>query len=303
VTSACLAARIAPGELLRLIADGLSGVGLDVRPPGGLEGRLDIACPGARCTLAVGDCGNVEWEYCPWSPQDADPGLTADLATVLLIGRTGPRPCPGRGRQREDVTFRGLVGLELMARGLDVELAVYCDEEMFDVFAEIVATAPGAGDDGQVRVTHDGGLTWTRDYQPGPAAVAGAVAGAVTLAMSCLQPGSEARAMAEPLLTAPRAKVPHRGPVTPVCPVECLLTVLSLKSFNPLARAYDAPFDEPRTVGDVMDLHTRRQLRQLRKIRGIGPRRVSEIEAALVLAGLNLAGHQQRPPIREGDAR
>jgi len=98
--------------------------------------------------------------------------------------------------------------------------------------------------------------------------------------------------MAERLLTARTGRVPHHGPVTPDCPVECLLTVLSLNSFNPLARAYDAPFAEPRTVGDVMDLYARRQLR---KIRGIGPRRVSEIEAALVLAGLNLAGHQQRP--------
>ena len=98
--------------------------------------------------------------------------------------------------------------------------------------------------------------------------------------------------MAEQLLTVPRGRVPHHGPVTPDCPVECLLTVLSLNSLNPLARAYDAPFDEPRTVADVMDLYTRRQLR---KIRGVGRRRVSEIEAALVLAGLDLAGHQQRP--------
>jgi hypothetical protein len=106
--------------------------------------------------------------------------------------------------------------------------------------------------------------------------------------------------MPERLLPAPRGKVPHHGPVTPDCPVECLLTVLSLNSFNPLTRADDAPFGEPRTVGDVVDLYTRRQLRQ---IRGVGPRRVSEIEAALVLAGLNLAGYQQRRPIREGDAR
>jgi hypothetical protein len=98
--------------------------------------------------------------------------------------------------------------------------------------------------------------------------------------------------MAELLLTAPGSRVPHHGPVTPDCPVECLLTVLSLNSFNPLARAYDAPFGEPRTVGDVVDLYFRRQLRE---IRGLGSRRVSEIEAALVLAGLNLAGHQQRP--------
>jgi hypothetical protein len=107
--------------------------------------------------------------------------------------------------------------------------------------------------------------------------------------------------MADPLLTAPRTKVPHHGPVTRGCPVECLLTVLSAKSFNPLARAEDAPFGEPRTVGDVMDLYARRQLR---KIRGIGPRRASEIEAALVLAALNLAGRQQqRPAGTEGPAR
>lgn len=111
---------------------------------------------------------------------------------------------------------------------------------------------------------------------------------------------SPARTMADPLLTAPRTKVPHHGPVTRDCPVECLLTVLSAKSFNPLARADDAPFGEPRTVGDVMDLYARRQLR---KIRGIGPRRASEIEAALVLAGLNLAGQPQRPAGTEGPAR
>jgi hypothetical protein len=98
--------------------------------------------------------------------------------------------------------------------------------------------------------------------------------------------------MAEPLTEAPRNRVPHHGPVTRDCPVECLLTVLSRNSFNPLTRADDAPFAEPRTVGDVIDLYTRRQLR---KIRGLGPRRVSEIEAALVLAGLNLAGHRKRP--------
>ena len=98
--------------------------------------------------------------------------------------------------------------------------------------------------------------------------------------------------MAERPMTARTGRVPHHGPVAPGCPVECLLTVLTLQSFNPLARAYDAPFAEPRTVGDVMDLYTRSQLR---KIRGIEPRRVSEIEAALVLAGLNLAGHQKRP--------
>ena len=93
-------------------------------------------------------------------------------------------------------------------------------------------------------------------------------------------------------MEAPRGRVPHHGPVTRDCPVECLLTVLSMNSFNALTRADGAPFAEPRTVGDVVDLYTRRQLR---KIRGLGPRRISEIEAALVLAGLNLADHHKRP--------
>jgi hypothetical protein len=89
------------------------------------------------------------------------------------------------------------------------------------------------------------------------------------------------------VLAAPGSRVPHHGPVTRDCPVECLLTVLSVHSFNPLTRAYDAPFEEPRTVGDVIDLCTGDQLGQ---IRGVGPRRVSEIEAAL--ARLDLTSHQ-----------
>lgn len=135
----CLAGGPAvPGELLRLIMDGLTVVGLDVRPPGDGEGRLDIAWPGARCTLAVGDCGSTEWEYLPWSPEDADP----ELATALLTGQAGPQPRLGSGHQRENITFKDIVGLELKARGVGVELAVYTEE---DVFAEIIATVPRHG--------------------------------------------------------------------------------------------------------------------------------------------------------------
>jgi hypothetical protein len=101
-------------------------------------------------------------------------------------------------------------------------------------------------------------------------------------------------------MTTGRGAVPHHGPVSPDCPVECLLTVLSLTSFNPLARAYDAPFAPPRTVGDVIELYNRRQVR---KIRGLGRRRLSEIEAALVFAGLDLTGHQQQPANDERPAR
>jgi len=198
VSTTCLAGRTAPGELLRLVADGLTGAGLDVRPPADEDGcRLDIAMPGARCTLAVGEGGSAEWEYWPWSADDADHGLTADLATALLTGRSGPQPRLGSGHQRENVTFKGIVGLELKARGLDVELAVYCDETAFDTFAEIIATVPGQGEGGgQVCVTDDGGLTWTRDYlaeAADPAGIAGLVVEAVTRAMALLRPAGAGR--------------------------------------------------------------------------------------------------------------
>ena len=49
MSTTCLAGRTAPGELLRLVADGLTDAGLDVRPPADADGcRLDIAVPGAR---------------------------------------------------------------------------------------------------------------------------------------------------------------------------------------------------------------------------------------------------------------
>jgi hypothetical protein len=72
-------------------------------------------------------------------------------------------------------------------------------------------------------------------------------------------------------------------------------TVLPRNSFNPLTRSCDAPLDEPHTVGDVMGLYTRRQLRE---IRGLGRRRISEIEAALVLDN-----RRQPPAGTEGPVR
>lgn len=106
--------------------------------------------------------------------------------------------------------------------------------------------------------------------------------------------------MAEQVVITRKVMVPHHGSVSPDCPVECLLTVLSRMSFNRLTRAERAPFPPPCTVGDVIDLYARGQLR---KIGGLGRRRFSEIEAALVLAGLNLGRCQQPPAGAEGSAR
>ena len=194
--------------LLRLVADGLTDRGLNVRPPE-RDGscRLTIACAGARCTLAVNNWGDAEWEYYPRSGHDADAKQLADAATVLLTGRTDDFPRLGRGYAHEDITLKGIVGLELKARGLDVDLNVYQDEDYFDAHAEIQVTSPGS-QDAKVFVTDDGCLTWMRDYwdetativsEPDfsewisdPAGVAAAVVETVTGAMSYLRLGSPA---------------------------------------------------------------------------------------------------------------
>ncbi len=196
----------APGALLGLVMDGLTGSGFDVRPPRYAESRrLAIAWPAARCTLTVSDGGYVEWEYCPRSPTATGPDLAADLVTTLLTGNPGPFPRLVREHGRENMTFKGVVGRELMARGLDVELAVYQDGDFFDTAAEIVATASGIDQDAKLCVTDQGIVTWVRDYSAettptsgpglcgqitGPASVTASVVGAITRAMTYLRPGT-----------------------------------------------------------------------------------------------------------------
>jgi len=211
VTTRCADGCATPGELLRLVMDGMAGSGFEVSPPEHAEGcRMAIAWPGARCTLGVDDWGSAEWVYWPWTQDDADPKLAADLATALLTGRPGPYPRLGRKYGEDGITFKGVVGLELKARGLDVELEVYEDEDYFDARAGIVVTASGADQDAKVCVTDDGCLTWTREYwreaaalvfEPDfcgwiadPAAVAATVVETATRAMSCLRAGGQGRA-------------------------------------------------------------------------------------------------------------
>jgi len=198
-----------PGELMRLVADGLTASGFDVRPPEYVGGcRFTIGCEGARCALSVGDWGDVEWECCRWASGDADPKRIADLATTLLTGSAGDYPRQGKGYEHPGITLKGIVGLELKARGFDVNLEVYEDEDYFDAQAEIVVTNPGAEEDVQVHVTDDGSVTWVRDYwaeaatiiwEPeyygwiaDPAKVASAVVETITQAMSQACPAGPA---------------------------------------------------------------------------------------------------------------
>jgi hypothetical protein len=73
------------------------------------------------------------------------------------------------------------------------------------------------------------------------------------------------------------------GPIKADCPVECLRGVLSAKAFMPLSRAFMAAAEPPRTVGEAARLCEQGKLAE---IRGLGPRRIGEIQLCLIVAGL-----------------
>jgi hypothetical protein len=74
--------------------------------------------------------------------------------------------------------------------------------------------------------------------------------------------------------------------LTGACPVDCLrAAVLCTATFHVLARAEGAPFDPPATVQQVVELW---RAGRLGLVRGLGHRRLGEIDAALVVAGFAL---------------
>jgi hypothetical protein len=77
----------------------------------------------------------------------------------------------------------------------------------------------------------------------------------------------------------------HCGPVTVGCPASCLASVISLMALNRLLHASEAP----QTAGDVVRLCQQGKLTN-GNFSGLGPRRRSEIEAGLVLAGFDAVG-------------
>lgn len=96
------------------------------------------------------------------------------------------------------------------------------------------------------------------------------------------------------------SEIPHHGPITRDCPPQCLLHVMSRRAWHPLMRgaAGTAP---PKTVGDVLDLYARGRLKD---IPGLGPRRIGEIQAALIFAGFDpSAPRPQRTPAPADGAR
>ena len=195
-------ARPRKGELASLTAASLTAAGLQVTmpDPADTDGpcRLMIGCHDAQCALMVSDDAAAELWWTPHAGDAADPHRAADLAAALLSGEAGARhPDTAAGR---DITFKGIVGMDLRAAGFTVDLNTYPDDYYYDVISEIAASNPRTADSGTVYVTDDGGLTWHRDYWeehaetlwkphfstwlPDPPAVARAIAGTVSRALS-----------------------------------------------------------------------------------------------------------------------
>jgi hypothetical protein len=128
------------------------------------ERRLLFSSRDAECALTVSDWGETELEYSPQGAEAADPARLAGMASILLAGPPASASIHRNGHGHGGLSLKGIVGLELRARGMTVVLDVCEDEANLDVYAEIVATRPGGPDAGRVRVADSGSLTWQRDH-------------------------------------------------------------------------------------------------------------------------------------------
>jgi len=87
------------------------------------------------------------------------------VATILLTGHGAGYPRLGRGYGQPGITVKGIVGLELKARGFDVDLEIYQDNDTYDVCGGIVATNPATSTTMNVRVSDDGVILWEYDHE------------------------------------------------------------------------------------------------------------------------------------------
>jgi len=190
------APHLAPLVAATLTAAGFRVTGPDPGDPA--AGELAIHCPQARCLLTISPWGTAELDWTPDATPATDPHHVSDLAAALLAGP--PRPRHPDAKPASDITFKGIVGMDMRAAGYTVTLDVHPDDYYYDVAAEITVTNPRAPAAGIIHVTDETGLTWHRDYWeaqaagtrnpgdrtwlPDPAATAQAIAATITRALT-----------------------------------------------------------------------------------------------------------------------
>lgn len=172
---------IVPGELLRMVADELSGSSeVNASYVADDYGREFLVLAGlpaaASSTFTVSDNGtSVRWDYDPLEPGRLPPRRAADIITALLTGEDGPYPRLGDAYDRPGMTYTAAVGRELSKRGLHVTLNPALDDLFYMVHAAIDITGPDPA--ASAVLGDEGFLSWEKeclDSWPGssPAAIA-----------------------------------------------------------------------------------------------------------------------------------
>lgn len=150
---------VRPGDLLRVVADGLISRGFILENPGqDRERSVAIKCTdGTQSQLTVQDDGSVRLDYRPAPGPYADPMMLTEIAARLLIGGSDAHSGQERG-----LTQKGMVGREVRAPGVTVCLEVRPGDDVIDVAAEVVAACLNVSADTKVRITDGSSLAWER---------------------------------------------------------------------------------------------------------------------------------------------
>jgi len=171
------------------VADGLTAHDLDVLDPAG-EGSQYLKVTNARgalCEIMISEHGSATWEYHPFSGEPGPAQITAMVLELLGAGNdedrdASPNRLPG-------LTLTGIAGQALTERGMRVQLAeAGRDDDLSELYAEIVVSNPARPDRGTARASEDGMIRWecrlsdpatsTRGIDPGE--IAGTIARALT---------------------------------------------------------------------------------------------------------------------------
>ena len=204
-------------ELARLTAARLASAGLKIAGPDPDDPagyRLFIWRAEGPYSLTVSDHAHAELQ----SDHD-NPHHAADVAAALLSAAPSDARHPD-AISDGGITFKGIAGMDLKAKGFNVALNVYTDDFYYDVSGEIAVTSPAA-DAGTVYIADDGALTWFRDYRTGTPtrppspATSPTPSPAPSAPVMAPAPRAEARpAQARPVTRPPHSTTPAR-PASP----------------------------------------------------------------------------------------